>query len=149
MNIYIHLEVLVRELDSKLLLAVLAASRGHEVIISNQENILKGLQRKLLKPGIFHTKSLTPSTEKIEKHKKILKAGCKITSIDEEGGLVDYGYKRFAKVRYSNETINQASAIFTWGLEDYKTLKKFYSKHSKKNSFNRFCPCRFMEANFF
>jgi surface carbohydrate biosynthesis protein len=132
MNIYIHLEVLVRELDSKLLLAVLAASRGHEVIISNQENILKGLQRKLLKPGIFHTKSLTPSTEKIEKHKKILKAGCKITSIDEEGGLVDYGYKRFAKVRYSNETINQASAIFTWGLEDYKTLKKFYSKHSKK-----------------
>jgi surface carbohydrate biosynthesis protein len=132
MNIYIHLEVSVRELDSKLLLAVIAASRGHEVIISDKESIMKGLERKLLTPGIFHTKSLTPGKSKIIKHKKLIDIGCKITSIDEEGGLVDYGYKRFAKVRYGNETITQASAIFTWGLEDYKTLKKFYPQHSKK-----------------
>ena len=59
MNIYIHLEVSVRELDSKLLQGVIAASRGHEVIISDEESIVKGLERKFLKPGIFHTKSLT------------------------------------------------------------------------------------------
>ena len=29
MNIYIHLENVIRELDGKLLLGVLAASRGH------------------------------------------------------------------------------------------------------------------------
>ena len=87
MNIYIHLEVTARELDYKLLLAVLASSRGHEVIISDQESIIKGLQRKLLFPGIFHTKSLTPGKSKIIKHSKIIKTGCKITSIDEEGGL--------------------------------------------------------------
>ena len=33
MNIYLHLETSVRELDSKLLLAVLAASKGHEVVL--------------------------------------------------------------------------------------------------------------------
>ena len=58
MNIYLHLETSVRELDSKLLLAVLAASKGHEVVLSNLHNILRGLERKLLKLGILHTKSL-------------------------------------------------------------------------------------------
>ena len=131
MNIYLHLEVSVRELDSKLLQGVIAASRGHEVIISDEESIVKGLERKFLKPGIFHTKSLTPGI-KTQKHIKLKNIGCKITSIDEEGGLVDYGYKRFASYRYSNKTINTASAVFTWGSEDYKTLKKVYPKHSKK-----------------
>ena len=70
MNIYIHLENIIRELDSKLLLATLAASRGHEVIISNIEAIEKGIRRGLLAPGIFHTKSLTPGPIKISNHKE-------------------------------------------------------------------------------
>ena len=48
MNIYLHLEVVARELDYKLMLAVLASSRGHEVIISDQEPILKGLKENYL-----------------------------------------------------------------------------------------------------
>ena len=60
MNIYIHLENVIRELDGKLLLGVLAASRGHEVIISDLEAIDKGIKRGFLVPGVFHTKSLTP-----------------------------------------------------------------------------------------
>jgi surface carbohydrate biosynthesis protein len=132
MNIYIHLETSVRELDSKLLLAVVAASKGHEVIISDQESIIKGLERKLLTPGIFHTKSLTPGITKIIKHKKLIDAGCKITSIDEEGGLVDYGYEKFIRIRYSRETIKQASAVFTWGPEDNKALKKIFPDYAKK-----------------
>ncbi len=132
MNIYLNIEDSVRELDSKLLLAVLAASRNHDVIISDQESIIKGLERKLLTPGIFHTKSLTPGKMKIIKHSKIIDTGCKITSIDEEGGLVDYGYERMIKLRYSAKTINQASAVFAWGPEDYKTLKKFFPNYSKK-----------------
>lgn len=132
MNIYIHLEIVARELDYKLLLAVMASSRGHEIIISDQESIIKGLERKLLNPGIFHTKSLTPSKTKILKHAKILNAGCKITSIDEEAGLVDYGYDEFFKMRYSSKTIGQASAVFTWGPEDFKTLKKNFPNYIKK-----------------
>ena len=45
-----------------------------------------------------------------------------------EGGLVDYGYDKFAKLRYSNKTLNQASAVFTWGEEDFETLKKNFKK---------------------
>ena len=75
MNIYINNEISSRELDAKILLAISAASRGHQVLISDQESLIKGLIRKFLVPGIFHTKSLTPSKAKIENHKKILKTG--------------------------------------------------------------------------
>ena len=75
MNIYIHLEISARELDSKLLLAVLAAARGHKVLISDIIGFNIGLNTGLLKPGIFHTKSVTPSKTKIFKHQKIIDKG--------------------------------------------------------------------------
>lgn len=132
MNIYLHAEVSTRELDSKILLAVLAASKGHQVIISDLNGIRKGLLNGLLSPGIFHTKSLTPNDEKIGIHNLLVNNGFKITSIDEEGGLLEKGYSDFAKTRYSEQSINQASAIFGWGDEDTGSLKKIYSKYSDK-----------------
>ena len=69
MNIYLHIEVSARELDSKLLLGVIAASKGHEVLISDISEIERGIRIGILNPGIFHTKSLTPSQNKISFHK--------------------------------------------------------------------------------
>ena len=69
MNIYQHVEHESRELDIKLLLATLAAARGHHVIVSDLEGIEKGMRRGVLAPGIFHTKSLTPSKMKIENYR--------------------------------------------------------------------------------
>ena len=59
MNIYITVELALRELDSKLLLAVLAAAKGHQVIVSEQNIIKNALKKGFLEPGIFHSKSLT------------------------------------------------------------------------------------------
>lgn len=124
MNIYMHVEIAARELDSKLLLAVVAASRGHDVMVSDISAIMKGAQSSALAPGVFHTKSLTPRNKKIARHKTLLDRGFSITSIDEEGGLIDHGYDKFAGIRYSEETIGQASAVFGWGAEDTETLKR-------------------------
>ncbi len=132
MNIYQHVEIVIRELDSKLLLATLAASRGHQVIVSDVESIEKGLKKKVLAPGIFHTKSLTPTDAKIARHQTIIDNGSIVSSIDEEGGLVEKGYDREAKFRFSDQTVEQASTIFGWGPEDVETLKKIYPKHSSK-----------------
>jgi len=132
MNIYIHLENIIRELDGKLLLAVLAASRGHEVIISDLESIEKGIKRGFLAPGIFHTKSLTPGEKKITYLKDIIKKGNLVTSLDEEGGLIQDNYRRFLKERYSEKTIKDASAIFCYGMDDSKTLKNVFSKYGSK-----------------
>ncbi len=132
MNIYIIVEIVSRELDSKLLLATIAAARGHKVILSDLESILKGTQRGVLAPGIFHTKSLTPSTDKLAIHKFFLKKGFKITSIDEEAGLDLSGYEQFSKTRFSDQTIGQASAVFGWGTEDVESLKKYYLSYASK-----------------
>ena len=94
MNIYQHVEILVREIDSKLLIATLAAARGHEVLISDIEILEKGIKRGILTPGIFHTKSLTPGESKIKRHQAIIDNGFLISSMDEEGGLVERGYER-------------------------------------------------------
>jgi surface carbohydrate biosynthesis protein len=132
MNIYLHVEISARELDSKLLLAVLAASKGHQVMISSLGDIINGVNLKILKPGIFHTKSLTPGEEKIKTHQKIIDKGFKITSIDEEAGIGRDGYDKAAISRYSDLTIKQSSAVFCWGPDDTNTLKKIYFKHSNK-----------------
>jgi surface carbohydrate biosynthesis protein len=132
MNIYLPIELSVRELDSKLLTATLAASRGHDVLISDLEPIEKGIDKGILPPGIFHTKSLSPTDHKIERHQSTIDNGSVITSIDEEGGLVDENYLADAKFRFSDHTIKQCSAIFSWGTDDASTLKKVYPKYSKK-----------------
>ncbi len=132
MNIYISVEVSSRELDSNLLLATLAASKGHQVIISNTESIIKGMKSGVLTPGIFHTKSLTPADHKIARHKFILSKDFIITSIDEEAGLDIKGHTEFSKTRFSEQTIEQASAVFCWGTDDADSLNKHYPRFSSK-----------------
>ena len=131
-NIYQHVEISSRELDGKLLLAVVAASRGHDVFISDLGAIMKGVQSGALAPGVFYTKSLTPSEQKLARHQSLVDRGFSVTSIDEEGGLIDHGYEQFASVRYSDKTLSQASAVFGWGLEDSATLKPVYPDEAKK-----------------
>ena len=132
MNIYIHVEVASRELDGKLLLAVLAASNNHDVLISDIGSFVKGLKSGVLKPGIFHTKSLTPGIKKINRHNIIAEKGFLISSMDEEGNLVKHGYDSFSILRYSEETVSQASFIFGWGSEDTDSLRRVYPEHSTR-----------------
>lgn len=132
MNIYQHVEISARELDSKLLLAVIAASRGHDVLISEKSAIMNGVQTGVLSPGVFHTKSLTPQKAKIGRHQVLVDRGFLITSIDEEGGLIDHGYETFAVSRYSEKTVAQASAVFGWGVEDTETLRYVYPMYASK-----------------
>ena len=78
MNIYLHIEVAAREFDSKLLLATLAAARGHQVILSDLDGIIQGIRKKILAPGIFHTKSITPSKQKISTLQLAIDNGFKV-----------------------------------------------------------------------
>ena len=132
MNIYINVEISVRELDSKLLLATIAASRGHQVIISDMSGIDRGFRSRFFAPGIFHTKCITPFDSKIAFHQALIDNGFMITSIDEEAGLDIEGYDEFSKTRYSDKTIEQSSAVFVWGQDDMEGLKHSYPNHSSK-----------------
>lgn len=52
--------------------------------------------------------------------------------MDEEASLVDKGYKKPAIRRYSATTMRQASAVFAWGEDDYRTLREHYPLSSYK-----------------
>lgn len=129
MNIYIPVEVKARELESKLLLALEAASRGHEVLLGPLLLVFVWGPIGLVKPGIFHDKSLH-GTVNYPSLKKLKMRGNLITSLDEENGLLDESYERFAKVRFSKETLSLASKVFCWGDFDGDSLEKAYPEFS-------------------
>ena len=57
-----------------------------------------------MKPGILHDKSLTPGPERLAYLKELRACGHVITSQDEESGLLEESYERFARKLYSPET---------------------------------------------
>jgi surface carbohydrate biosynthesis protein len=131
-NIYIPIEVKVRELEGRTLLALAAAERGHQVILGSKKETLLSAVNGELPPGIVHMKSLTPSEQMLDQLTKMQSFGHLVTSQDEESGLLDESYEKFAKIRYSEESINLASGVFGWGEHDVECLQKIYPSQSKK-----------------
>ncbi|MCC5931448.1 MAG: hypothetical protein JJU28_19530 [Cyclobacteriaceae bacterium] len=132
MNIYIPIEIKVRELEGKFLLALTAAERGHTVILGDKGDTRRLAVKGILPKGIYHNKSLTPGDGKKGSLYKIHKNGYVITSQDEESGLLDESYENFANLRFSSETISMASKVFAWGEHDEEALRKVYPEHKER-----------------
>ena len=128
MNIYIPIEVKAREIESRTLLALAAAERGHVVVLGGKEDTLALAQRGLLKPGILHEQSLVPSPEKVAYLRQLLSQGHLITSQDEESGMTRADYGAFARTRYSAETCSLASRVVCWGAHDARSLRDLYGR---------------------
>lgn len=133
MNIYILIEIKKRELNSKLLLALEAASRGYDVYLGD---LMPYVRRGILKPGIFHHKSLTPKKDRIFEMKNLKKKGFYITSQDEEAGYMDEGFIGdnidYTLSRYGKRTFKLANKVFTWGKYDLNKLAKRYENYKDK-----------------
>jgi len=132
MNIYILTEITKRELDSNLLLACIAAENNFDIIISNSETIKFLNDKKLLKKGLFHTKSLVHGDKKKQLHESLKKNDIKISSIDEEAGLVFKDLVPFSKARFTEEDFKVADKIFCWGRNDYETLNSLFNNSKDK-----------------
>jgi surface carbohydrate biosynthesis protein len=132
MNIYIPIEVKVRELEGRTLLALAAAERGHRVLIGSKKDTLIPAVQGKLPPGVIHMKSLTPSEQMLDQLEQLKKNGFVVTSQDEESGLLDESYEKFAKIRYGHDSLNFADAVFGWGEFDVECLQKIYPEASAK-----------------
>ncbi len=132
MNIYILTEITKRELDSNLLLACKAANNGFDVIISNHGTFKLLNDKKILKEGIFHTKSLVHGYNKKKLHESLKKNNIKISSIDEEAGLVFKDLNIFSKARFTEDDLKVADIIFCWGDDDFKTLSSLFNNSKGK-----------------
>lgn len=125
MNIYIQMEIVARELEGRLLLALAAAERGHRVLLGEVQRLLS-FRPSLLPPGIFHDKSLTPTARKIDFFGRLRDAGHLITSQDEEHWLALPSYDVPAVRRFSEETLDLASRSFAWGPHEAEALRNRY-----------------------
>jgi surface carbohydrate biosynthesis protein len=126
MNIYIPIEIKVRELEGKLLLALTAAERGHTVILGDKSNTRRLAARGFLPPGIIHNKSLTPSEKTLKLLEKLKNNGHVVTCQDEESGLLDESYDEFARLRFSEKSISSVERVYTWGGHDTESLKRMF-----------------------
>lgn len=132
MNIYIPIEVKVRELEGKTLLALEAAERGHTVLLGGKEDTRSLAANGTLPPGIFHNKSITPSDKTIALLEQLHEHGHIVTSQDEESGLMDASFDQFANLRFSEESVSRTDKIFGWGLHDTNSLKKTYPDYNDR-----------------
>ncbi len=131
MNIYIFIEIKRRELSSRFLLALEAASRGHDVFLGDLSPYFK---RNLFKPGVIHHKSITPKNERINELKRLKKKSFLFTSQDEESGHINDHPKEYIEARYGERSLKLVEKIFTWGKFDYDNLIKRYPRYKNKFS---------------
>ena len=126
MNIYIRIEVLSRELQGRLLLALVAAERGHRVIIGKHNaSRLLGTEGALGYPaGIFHDKSLGHSDPKTEVKKEVFARGWGLTAQDEEHGLVTEQFGHGMLDRFPEEGFDYNHRLYTWGDLDTAALQR-------------------------
>jgi len=85
MNLYLHIEILNRELHSKLLIAMESASRGMDVYLGRLKPYLV---KSFFAPGIILDKSITPSPNRLKEMEYCKKKNFIYTSLDEEVGLI-------------------------------------------------------------
>jgi surface carbohydrate biosynthesis protein len=116
--LFLPIETIARELDSKLLLAHRALSRDYSVIIGRKENVFKAAERTGY--GIFFYKSHGRSSFPCVKN--AVKSGFAFVALDEEG-LVFMDDKSYIE-RAIPDKLEHLSIIFTWGQYQKNLLVK-------------------------
>jgi surface carbohydrate biosynthesis protein len=127
-NIYIKMEILVRELEGRTLLGLIAAERGHRAVVGRMTDFFTPATFTL-PPGIYHDKALTPTSRKLAQFERIHRAGSLITSQDEEHGLAHASYAGFAQRRFGSDTLGRAHRVFTWGQHDLDGIAEHHPDH--------------------
>jgi surface carbohydrate biosynthesis protein len=126
-NLYLKVEIRSRELESRLLLALIAAERGHDVLVGDLRTLLS--HRFWLAPGILHDNSLTPAPRKIRFHAALVAAGFRVTSQDEEHGLLQPSHDEFVAQRFGDRSLANAAAAFAWSTRDRDALLAAHPDH--------------------
>lgn len=124
---YIPVELKVRELHSKLLLALKSAKAGFRVVIGSKNGLIRRLP--FLPRGIFMGFGIVKNYEKL--FKKCRKLGHRVIAFDEEG-LVFLNEEVYKKYRVSRDTLSNVELFFTWGkVQTDAVLSKVPEAESK------------------
>jgi len=124
--LYCPIEIASRELDSRLLLASIAASRGFEVVVGQKWLIERNIE--YMTPGVYLSKTLTVRDAKMLKRAK--EAGYITAAVDEEmAGLVVHD-KNFWWV--SREAVKASDIIFLPGTFNSSAFAEIFELGSDR-----------------
>lgn len=115
------MEIKVREFESRVLLACVAAERGYGVFLGRNGFNTDGKYPQ----GVYFDKCISPN-KKINLEKQINVLGNKIASLDIEG-LVYQTEKKWLRIRISQDTVDMSSLICTWGNEQYSMINRAFN----------------------
>lgn len=132
MNVYIRIELLTRELQGRLLLALVAAERGHGVLLGKfNHGLLTGGRRGTLPPGVFHDKSLGVTDAKRSLHRTLDAMRFVITAQDEEHGLAEDTFTPMA-IRFDPDAMSRTARLFAWGPFDGAALRQLLPEYGDR-----------------
>jgi surface carbohydrate biosynthesis protein len=119
-SIIVPVENLVRELDSKLLFACVAAERGFLCIIGSRTEVDFHIAR--FSRGIYFSKSMTPKSTLMFHILRLL--GHEIAVGDEES-LVVFSPEHYFARRMSRHVLKHVSTLFAWGNANVELLRRY------------------------
>lgn len=122
MDLFLRVEIAARELDSKILLALVAAGRGHTALVCDTPTLMRRIFRRPRGPRFVHIKDLAPLKPTHHFLRIFRAAGCYVSSLDEESGALWASFADFADSRYGYSTVSSVDAVFCWGERDYRAL---------------------------
>lgn len=126
--IIIPVEVQVRELAGRLMVAAIAAERGYHVLLGH-DRVIRRLAPFLPK-GILFDKSLGAATErKVARYHRL---GFKLTSVDEETTGFYSNPEMFLSIRLANETLAMAERWFCLSEKLRQQVVGLYPRHAGK-----------------
>tara|TARA_B100001057_G_scaffold500944_1_gene619031 strand:+ start:4448 stop:5797 length:1350 start_codon:yes stop_codon:yes gene_type:complete len=122
MRIYYEIETLKRELDARIFFSIIAAARGHSVVIGKKNRLLTKI--KYSSPGIYIFKANRTNPQRYSKQMR--KLGYHIFSSDEEGHIIFNNESTLQ--RNPIDAFNVIDKYLAWGNEQANILKNEYKK---------------------
>jgi surface carbohydrate biosynthesis protein len=123
-TLIIPVEVQVREMDAKLLLACAAAERGFPVILGSRA--FTHYQASSIPRGVYLAKSMRSLS--IRMFEILRKLGHEIVAWDEEA-LVRHPDHEYYRWRLSPVAMSRVSQLMAWGPDDERALREYPGYH--------------------
>ncbi len=115
------MEIVERELAGKLLLASEALRYGFKCVIGTKRSVFDAASH--LPTGVMMLKSIIPS--EIDTMRRLKAAGHTLVCLDEEG-LIQTDLHRMARLRFSDDTVQETDLILCWGQKQQDVLRKAF-----------------------
>lgn len=141
MIIYLPLEILPREIHGHLLLGIVAASRGHQVIIFSPNDVWLYFRMKALPKGVYLLKNLNIPDISNKMYNRFLDKGFDLYCQEQEPPILNECFAKYlANGGISIGQVMPFKAVFCYGERDMVEYNNFFLGKHEDTFFNTGSP---------